>query len=230
VGIQCVDCVAEAAKQRGPVVSQLGFVPRGGPPLVTIGLILANVAAFALGMLIIGEQQWWIDWGLWPGAAEQLGLEGGLFALGQEPYRWISSGFLHFGPFHLGINMLVLWQFGSQLEPALGRLRYVLLYAVSLLGGSLAIVLLASGGVHGGASGAIFGLITAFIIVMRRLRLAVQGLLITAGIWLVAGFFIGSISWQGHLGGAIAGGLVMLAMFRGVDKRQRRRNERITPV
>lgn len=192
--------------------------------MVTISIIAANVAAYVFGMYVLGYQNWVLDWALWPGGVD------GFPAFGQDLYRWVSSGFLHFGLVHIGLNMLVLWQFGTQLEPVLGRLRFAAVYFASLLGGSLAIVLLANSGAHGGASGAIFGLIAAFAVVLRKMNLSAQGLIMTAGIWLVAGFFIGGISWQGHLGGAVAGAIAMLIMFRGVDKRQRKRNERITPV
>ena len=224
VGIQCVDCVNEEAARRGPLLNRLGFVTAGGKPVLTYALILANVAAYAYGYLWLGYAKWVTTWGLWPDGVE------GFPDFGQDWYRWISSGFLHFGIFHLLMNMFVLWQFGTQLEPALGRLRFGIVYAVSLLGSSAAIMLLGNGSVHGGASGAIFGLIAAFAVVLLKLKMPAQSLIASAGIWLVLGFFIGNVSWQGHLGGVVAGAVTMLAMLNGVEKRQRRRNERITPV
>lgn len=223
VGIQCVDCVREEAERRGPLLNRLGFVSAQGMPVVTYTLIAANVLAYLYGNLILGRAQWIIRWGLWPDGAE------GYPDFGQDWYRWVSSGFLHFDILHIAMNMFVLWQFGMQLEQILGRVKFALLYFVSLLGGSAAIMLLGNGNVHGGASGAIFGLIAAMAIILLRLKLPAQGLLVSAGIWLVVGFFIG-VSWQGHLGGAIAGALTMLAMLRGVEKRQAKRNQRITPV
>ncbi|MCR6712170.1 MAG: rhomboid family intramembrane serine protease [Demequina sp.] len=226
VGIQCVDCVREEAARRGPLLNRLGFVSAQGTPWVTYGLIIANVAAYIIGMYVLGYQRWVIDWALWPGFTDSV------FGVGTEPYRWVSSAFLHFGLFHIGMNMLVLWQFGTQLEPALGRLRFGLIYVLSMLGSSAMIVFIGGNGEspHGGASGAIFGLIAAFAVVLIKLKMPAQGLIASAGIWLVAGFFIGGISWQGHLGGAITGALVMFVMLRGVEKRQAKRNERITPV
>lgn len=216
VGIQCVDCVAEAARARGPVRSRLGFVPQAGPTYVTYALIGLNVAAYLYG-LAIGEARWAVDWGLWPGLSD------GLFGLGTEWQRWLTSGFLHFSWWHIGMNTFVLWQFGTQLEPALGRLRFVGLYLASLLGSSLAVVLLGEpGSVHGGASGAIFGIFAAYAIVLRRLGLQWQQVATTAGLWLALGFVVPGLSWQGHLGGAVTGALVMLAMFRGVDRRESR--------
>lgn len=219
VGIQCVDCVNEAKKQQRPMRSRLGFTAAQGPPIVTYVLVGLNVAVFLLGMLFIGGN-WQYYLALWPGYSAEFGPQ--FIDVGNEWYRWATSGFAHFGWLHLGMNMFVLWQFGTQLEPILGRVRYVALYVVSLLGGSLAIELLASGtSPHAGASGAIFGLIAAYAIILKRLQLPFQSLVATAGIWLVLGFVIPGVSWQGHLGGAIAGALTMLVMFRGVDKRER---------
>lgn len=220
VGIQCVDCVNQAMKGQRPLRSRLGFTAAQGPPMVTYVLIGVSVAVFVLAPLLIGDA--WAGYlGLWPGYTAEFGAQ--YLDVGNEWYRWITSGFVHFGWLHLGMNMFVLWQFGSQLEPALGRARFAGLYAISLLGGSLSIELLASSGVHGGASAAVFGLIAAYALVLKRLQLPFQSLLATAGIWLVLGFVLPGVSWQGHLGGAIAGVLTMLVMFRGVDKREKAR-------
>lgn len=224
VGVLCVDCLQQARAQARPVRSRLGFTMSAGPPLVTYALIGLNVAAFLLGTFVLGEERWIVGWGLFPGVGE------GLFGLGQEPYRWISQGFLHFGLFHIGMNMLALWQLGQVLEPALGRWRFLGLYLGSQIGAALGVVLLASSGVHGGASGAIFGLLAAYGIVLRRLKLPYTSVLVIAGIFiggpliaeLIPGLaFFSGLSWQGHLGGAVAGALIMLALFRGVDKRER---------
>lgn len=141
-----------------------------------------------------------------------------------EPWRWVTSGFVHFGLLHIGLNMLMLYQFGQQLELLLGSVRFAALYVISMLGGSLAIMLLTSErSLHAGASGAVFGLFAAYGVVLYTRKLAWQSLAASAGIWLVAGFIIPGISWQGHIGGAIAGAatmLVMLALER--NKRKRR--------
>lgn len=214
VGIQCVDCVREEAQRRGPLLNRLGFVSAEGTPVLTYALIAANVAAYFLGPMLLGGRSAWINsWAIHPGS---------------EWSDWLLSGFAHIGFLHIALNMFVLWQFGTQLEPALGRLRFAVLYVVSLLGGSLAVVLFNSAAV--GASGAIFGLIAGFAVILLKLKMPAQGLIASAGIWLVAGFFIGGVSWQGHLGGAIAGALTMLVMLRGVEKRQAKRNQRITPL
>ncbi|WP_084074535.1 rhomboid family intramembrane serine protease [Demequina sp. NBRC 110052] len=217
VGVLCVDCEREARQQVRPVVNRLGFTSAFGTPVITYAIIALNVLAFAAGYLVIGREVWIIDWGLWPAIGDALG------GVGTEWYRWISSGFLHFSVWHIGMNMLVLWQFGTQLEPILGRLRFLALYAVSLVGGSLSVVLLANGGVHGGASGAIFGLFAAYAVVLWKLKLDYRSVLTTAGLWLVLGFVIPGISWEAHLGGAVGGALCMLAMLHWVDRKGLRR-------
>lgn len=217
MGVQCVDCVREAKASARPVVNRLGFTSAFGTPYVTYGLIIANVAAFVYG-LATGENRWIYGWGLFPDPSqyEYFLLVGG----GDEWYRWISSGFLHFSPLHIGMNMLVLFQFGTQLEPIMGRLRFAGLYLAATLGGSASVMLLANGGVHGGASGAIFGLIAAYAVVLFKLKLDYRSLVTTAGLWLALGLLPGlHISWQGHLGGAAAGALTMLAMLRWVERR-----------
>jgi membrane associated rhomboid family serine protease len=217
--VLCVDCVREAEKNARPVRSRLGFVAARGNPWATYGLILANVGVYFLAPLLLGRN-WRLDLGLWPewsAAVEAL-----YPASGDDWYRWITAGFVHFSLVHLGLNMFVLWQFGTQLEPALGRARFLVLYFVALLGSSAAVFFLGSANsVHGGASGAIFGLIAAYAIVLRALRLPWVNMAVFAAVWLVAGFFFTGLSWEGHLGGAVAGGVTMAIMLRGVAKRER---------
>ncbi|MDN4472407.1 rhomboid family intramembrane serine protease [Demequina zhanjiangensis] len=217
VGIICVDCAREAQKQSRSVVNRLGFTSAFGRPVVTLTLIGLNVAAYLYGYLVLGQNAWALEWGMIPA------LNGELGGAGEEWYRWITSGFLHFGIFHIGMNMLVLFQFGSQLEPILGRMRFLALYVLSLLGGSLGVDLLARGGIHGGASGAIFGLFAAYAVVLYKLKLNYQSVVTTGGLWLVLGFIVPGLSWQAHLGGAVAGAAVMLGMLHWVNSPQRAR-------
>src|SRR6187399_1221363 len=148
VGILCDDCVRDANRAARPVRSRLGFVVARGTPWVTYGLIIANAAFFILGPMLLGRN-WGADLGLWPDYG--LAVEAAYPAAGDEWWRWLTAGFVHFGVIHVAMNMVVLWQFGTQLEPALGRLRFGILYFVSLLGGSLAVVLFHSAAI--GASG-----------------------------------------------------------------------------
>ncbi|MEP7114618.1 MAG: rhomboid family intramembrane serine protease, partial [Ilumatobacteraceae bacterium] len=133
-----------------------------------------------------------------------------------EYYRLITSGFLHFSIFHVGMNMLLLFQLGQLLEPSIGRLRFGLLYFASLLAGSFGALLLQPNGLTGGASGAVFGLMAAAAIGMHRRGVNVfqTGIGTILILNLVITFTIPGISVGGHLGGAIAGaicGFVILA-------------------
>ncbi|MFW7414918.1 rhomboid family intramembrane serine protease [Demequina sp. SO4-18] len=244
VGVLCVDCLAEARSHVRPVRSRLGFTAATGPPLVTYVLMGLNVAVFLLAPLLIGAR-WDYALGLIPGYTAELDLYCAAAAdpqcvgLGDDWYRWITAGFVHFGFFHIAMNMFALFQLGTALEPAMGRLRFIGLYAASLIGSSVGVILLADSGVHGGASGAIFGLLASYGIVLRRLRLPYQSVLVIAAIFiggpLIAEFvpalaFFSGLSWQGHLGGAIVGAVVMLAMFRGVDSRERAQRAKNRPT
>lgn len=127
-----------------------------------------------------------------------------------EWWRLVSGAFLHSGPIHLGMNMLLLWFLSQELEPALGRLNFALLYVVSLLGGSLGVMVIDPGVPTVGASGAVFGLMGALIVLQLRARQnpwksGIGGLVL---INLVLTFTIPGISLGGHVGGLLAGAAV----------------------
>ena len=135
-----------------------------------------------------------------------------------EWWRLITAAFLHYGPIHLGMNMLALWWFGQPLEYALGRGRFLLLYVVSGLAGSAGALLLSPNAITVCASGAIFGILGAALVLERQgsmvfggqaLTLIVINLVFTFGFGLRGGISIG-----GHIGGLIGGALCMLAFSR----------------
>ncbi len=195
VGQHCVDCAQEGAVQRRtrPLVRGAS-----GAPVVSYGLIALNVLAF-IGQISSGELD--SELVLWSPAV----------ADGQI-YRLLTSAFLHYGPMHLLLNMWALYVVGPSLEGLLGRARFSALYLLSALGGSVAVYLLAPlDTATAGASGAIFGLFGATLIVGRRLRMDVGWVVAVIGINLVFTFTIPRISWQGHLGGLITGLLVACA-------------------
>lgn len=147
----------------------------------------------------------------------QIGLNKDLLAVTHEWYRLVTAGFLHFGILHIGMNMYLLYQLGNLLEPALGRLRFTMLYAACLLGGSLGVLVIEtnSRGLHGGASGAVFGLMAAAAVGMQRrgINIFQSGIGTLLAINLILTFTIPGISVGGHLGGAVTGavcGLIML--------------------
>jgi membrane associated rhomboid family serine protease len=213
VGVLCVDCARDAEHASRAARSRAKAATRGGWATVTTTLIAMNVAFYLYGTST-GVRAWETTYGLVPA----WGLE--------EPWRLVTSGFVHFGVVHLGLNMLMLYQFGRQLEAVLGWLRFTVLYGISMLGGSFAILFVGSDlSIHAGASGAIFGLFAAFGVLLYSRKLPWQSLAMSAGIWLVAGFIIPGISWEGHLGGGIAGGITMLVMI--ALERQKRQNHQV---
>jgi len=135
-----------------------------------------------------------------------------------EWWRLLTAAFLHGGILHLGMNMLALWWFGGPIEEALGRGRFLLLYLVSGLAGSVGALLLSPEAVTVGASGAIFGILGAAL-VLERQRVYVLGggalgiIVLNLAFTFFAGS-IGNISIGGHLGGFAGGALSMLALSR----------------
>jgi membrane associated rhomboid family serine protease len=130
---------------------------------------------------------------------------------GIEPYRLLTSAFLHSQGFvlHIVVNMYTLWIFGQALEPVLGRVRFLSVYLLSAVGGSVGYFLLTPPGMGGvvGASGAVFGLFGALFVVMRQRGGDSRQLLVLIVVNAVLGFLIPQIAWQAHLGGLITGAL-----------------------
>ncbi|MEY2552749.1 MAG: hypothetical protein QOC57_609 [Ilumatobacteraceae bacterium] len=199
IGSQCVDCVKAA---RPDVKTRAKFWNARQPTLITYALIAINAAVY-----------------LWTMASNRHEFDLALYEpslRNGEYYRLVSSGFLHFGLFHIGMNMLLLFQLGQLLEPAIGRVRFGLLYFASLLGGSLGALILSPSAVTGGASGAVFGLMAAAAIGMHRRGINVfrTGIGTILVLNLVITFTLPGISVGGHLGGVVAGaicGFVILA-------------------
>jgi membrane associated rhomboid family serine protease len=221
-----VDCVNEASAARRPLRSRLGVVVRQGPPVVTYALIGLNVLVYLYAQAE-GVDSLFKRWGLWAKYDPTNLSPADALVAGDEWWRWVTSGFVHGGILHIGLNMFVLYAMGRQLEGLLGRARFATIYGASLLGASAAVVTLGDPGtVTGGASGAIYGLVAAFVAVALSLRLPVQSLVLQAGAWLIAGFIIPGLSWQGHLGGALTGWLVTAVILRLVQRPKGRRARR----
>jgi len=132
-----------------------------------------------------------------------------------EWYRLVSAGFVHFGIFHVTMNMILLYQLGRLLEPSLGAVRLGLLYFASLLAGSAGTLIVSPDIPAGGASGAVFGLMAAGVVGLRQhgvnpLR---TGLGLIFVINLLITITIPGISVGGHLGGAVAGALCGAVMI-----------------
>ncbi|GAB3674568.1 rhomboid family intramembrane serine protease [Angustibacter aerolatus] len=199
VGVQCVDCVREQARASQQVRTVLGGRAVRGRPVVTLTIIGLCAAAFLaqLGLGVTDRFDLWI------------------VAVRSEPYRLLTSAFLHSTSFvpHILFNMWALYQVGPALEQVLGRARFAALYLVCALGGSAGYLLMVARGADPeslnqsavGASGAVFGLFGALLVVQRRLGRADTGLLSIIGINLVIGFVVPGIAWQAHLGGLATG-------------------------
>lgn len=139
-----------------------------------------------------------------------------------EPWRLLTAALVHGGIWHVGLNMLALWMIGRSLEPLLGRWRFLTLYVLSALGGSVAVTLLSFLTPVVGASGAIFGLFGALLVIGRHIGANTAGIAIILGVNLVIGFLPGyNISWQAHVGGLVVGLLVGFIFTRTRARRQR---------
>jgi membrane associated rhomboid family serine protease len=133
-----------------------------------------------------------------------------------EPWRFITAAFLHSPSsfLHIAFNMYALWLLGPYLEQLMGRLRFGALYLVAALGGSVGYLLLADP--HSiswlrptvGASGAVFGLFGAIVVVHRRLGRQLGQMVVIIAINGVIGFLVPGIAWQAHLGGLLTGAAV----------------------
>lgn len=203
VGIQCVDCVKEQSRTVRQPTSRFGARTRGGRPLITMILMAICVLVY-LGQLADGRVTSTLMFA--PVLAES------------EPWRFLTAAFAH-SPgsiMHIAFNMFALWITGQYLEPLLGRLRFLALFVISAIGGSVGFLLLAQlpdriGASAGwttptvGASGAVFGLFAAVLVLNRHLGRETGSILGVFVINAVLGFVLPNIAWQAHLGGAITG-------------------------
>jgi membrane associated rhomboid family serine protease len=151
----------------------------------------------------------WITSGQRMGVTEQFWYAGmHTSAFEMEPWRMLTSAFLHSlgNPLHILLNLFTLWMMGRVLEPVLGWARFLALYLVSAFGGSVAVLWLSAPNVPVvGASGAVYGLFAALFIVLRRTGGNVNSIVALIGVNLVISFMGSNISWQGHIGGLVAG-------------------------
>lgn len=140
-----------------------------------------------------------------------------------EPWRMLTAGFVHdwTGPFHILLNSYAIWIFGRQLEPMLGPLRFLTLYLTSIIGGSVAVLWLSDPRIPVvGASGALFGLMGAYFIVLRSIGGNPTQIFALIAINFSLGLFVSGISWQGHLGGLITGVLIALVYANNRNPKQ----------
>ncbi|GHF05489.1 rhomboid family intramembrane serine protease [Pseudolysinimonas yzui] len=226
VGVHCPECVREGRPAGGSGLARALTSRRSAAVTYTLmGLI---VVAYAVQWLSGGALT--SAWVLNP------------TVVGAEPWRLFTSAFLH-SPgtiIHILFNLYALWAFGPALESFLGRVRFLALYLTAALGGSVGVLALyalaiatdgASIEVTGGflqpssalgASGAIFGLMGAYLPLRRAIGVNVIQLLIVLGVNVLLGFIASGIAWEAHLGGLLAGAAIGWVFLRTRRTSQRR--------
>jgi membrane associated rhomboid family serine protease len=242
VGFQCPECVrggspARAASSGASAVGrpraraggdpQRAARPRtlaGGPiardpRLLTKILIGLNVAVWIAvlvgGDRIVSDLAMIGEWPPAPFTPDQGVAEG-------QWYRMLTAVFLHQQVMHIGVNMLSLWWLGGPLEAVFGRVRYLALFLLSGLGGSALTYLVADPHEASlGASGAIFGLLGATAVVVRRLNYDMRPVIALLVLNLIFSFAWPDIAWQAHVGGLIVGAAVGYGMVHAPRDRQR---------
>ena len=211
VGLRCPECA-----DRGRIrIRKPGFL-MGHDPHLTYLLMAINFALF----LVTNPRP--LSGGLSGGSINQLGRDLALSRHGVadgEYYRLVSAAFIHFGVLHIAFNMYALYLLGGALERYAGTLRFGIIYGISALTGSLGALILTPNGLTAGASGAIFGLMGAMLVLERQRGVAllggsIGGLLV---INLVITFGVSGISIGGHIGG-LAGGILAGVVLSGFGR------------
>jgi membrane associated rhomboid family serine protease len=222
VGFQCPDCVREGSRSVRPARTAFGGRLDGEQGVVTRVLIGANVGVFALTVLaavvngvdaamrtLLGQGlgsplHRWLDMiplALDPQRAEVIGVADG------EYWRLVTAGFMHYGVIHLLLNMWALLILGGEVERMVGRWRFVAVYLLSGLGGTVAVYVFgATNGFVAGASASVFGLFGALFFFFRKLRMDPRGLVLIVALNFGLGLFL-NVSWLGHLGGLLVGAI-----------------------
>ena len=233
VGFQCPTCVAEGAKATRAGRTAYGGRRSDNPAATTIALIGINVAVWAaifatggtasrlFGYLALSARGVCeADGGYYPRVLQESvcsAIAGTTWSPGVADgavWQLVTSMFTHAFIWHIAVNMLALYSLGPQLEAALGRWRFLALYFLSGLAGSALVLWSAAerANTHG-ASGAIFGLMGALLVVAVKVRGDYQSVLRVVAInAVITLLFVRYLSWQGHLGGFLGGVLVAVVL------------------
>lgn len=243
VGFQCPSCVAEGARSTRSARTAYGGLRSANPGISTAVLVAINAAVWLAVLATGGASSWLVErlallpqgrcvaaggGGFFPSVTTQQACQpvpGAQWLPGVADgayWQLLTGAFTHVAVWHVAFNMLALWVLGPQLELAVGRVRFLALYLISALAGSTLVLWTADPqSATLGASGAIFGLLGALLVLAVRTRSNVQPILFWIGlnflITLVAGAYI---SWQGHLGGFL-GGVVVAAIVVYSPRRRR---------
>ena len=218
VGVHCPECVREQraqARETRRTVGPSGFtVARRRFSMLDQK---ATVVIVAVSILIWLAQE--VTGGT--GGPVTAALDFNPYYVGTQPWRLITTMFVHGSILHILFNMWAVWIFGRMLEQMLGTWRFVALYFICGLWGSAAVTLIAPQLSVIGASGAIFGLFACFFMLHRSLGGNAVQLLVIMGLNLVIGFIVPGIAWQAHVGGLVAGFAVGWVFTRTRNIRQR---------
>ncbi len=213
VGFQCPSCVAEGNKGVRQARTVLGGRVSRDPGYVSKTLIAANLIIFLLQSVPGSDVvlRFWLVGGpvFYPPLRDFVGVADG------EYYRLITAAFLHGGLLHLVLNMYALFFLGPPLEQAFGRARFTAVYLVAALGGTAASYAFSPPSQPSlGASGAVFGLMGALLVVGRRIGADPRSVLVLLAINLAFPFFFPdlNIDWRAHVGGLVAGALCALVL------------------
>ncbi len=231
VGYQCPECVAEGRRTVRAGRTIFGGSTAGVHGYVTKALIFINVvvmiisaATARMGGLfggglggLLGGSTPLTEWGSVWGIAQYVN---GRIVVAEVPagiadgeyYRLFTSMFIHYGLLHLAFNMWALWVLGRELEERLGPGRFLTLYLLSGVGGSVACYLFTPAAQAAGASGAIYGLFAALFVVFRRLNRDTSSIITVLVINLIFSFTVPGISIAAHLGGLAIGALMGVAL------------------
>jgi membrane associated rhomboid family serine protease len=191
-----------AIQGRSSLAATLALTPRG---LCEAGNALASYPAVTDATTCVQRTSGhWID-GVASGA----------------PWQVITSAFTHVEALHIGLNMLALYFLGPALEQVLGRARFLAIYFVAAITGSAGVILFSAPNTPTlGASGAIFGLMGALVVLALKVRGEVRSILMWIGLNLFITFTVPNISWQGHLGGLVGGAVVAAAVVYAPKERR----------
>ncbi|MEV8393304.1 MULTISPECIES: rhomboid family intramembrane serine protease [unclassified Streptomyces] len=225
VGFQCPECVRQGSGTGHGATANRPRTLAGGtvaadPRLVTKILLGINVALF-VAVLAVGDRHRLVEdldligYAFSPDLNRVVGVADG------EWYRLVTAMFLHQEIWHIAFNMLGLWWLGGPLEAALGRVRFLALYLLSGLAGSALTYLLAAPNQPSlGASGAIFGLLGATVVLMRRLNYDMRPVLVLLALNLLFTFTWSNIAWEAHVGGLVAGVVIAIGMVHAPRERR----------
>jgi membrane associated rhomboid family serine protease len=209
VGIKCPECAGTPAGAKKAATKVRRAAGEGTGFMVTNALIVINVIVYLAQASGSGS------FGNPAGEVFQEGYLSAARVADGEWWRLVTNEFLHGNPIHLFFNMLMLWWFGRPLEAMLGRGRFLAIYFLSVLAGSAGALLVSPDIATIGASGAVFGILGAGL-VLERNRINVFGgsALFVVLLNLAFTFAVGYVSIGGHVGGLMGGALTVLVLSR----------------